>query len=265
MIEFNYLPIDRVIYGKDAIKNINSQIDRLGGKKVLIVTGHSVSKNRFFSSLLNTLGTDYVVFPEITQHSPIEEIEHSIESLRNNGCDIIVSVGGGSVIDSSKMIRHYYDINIPNIAIPTTLSASEFSHIAGYTLDSEKNGVRDKRITPNVIILDPEAALETPQRLWRSTGIRALDHAIETIISNSDSEIATVMAMKAVEKLFNHLGGSESKDRMECFLAAWYSYINVFDSKMGISHNVGKIIGAKWEIPHGITSCFTLPLAMKFY
>ena len=265
MNEFNYLPIDRVIYGKNSISSINSQIERLKRKKALIVTGSSVSKSKFFASIVNTLGIDYVVFSDITQHSPIEEIEHSIEAYRNNNCDVLISVGGGSVIDSSKLLRHYYDVSIPHLVIPTTLSASEFSHIAGYTFDSVKNGVRDKAITPSIIFIDPDAARETPDKLWRSTGIRSLDHAIETMFSNRESEIAGIMAVKAIEKLFNNLQGKDDENRLECFKAAWYSYFDVFDSKMGISHNVGKVIGAKWEIPHGVTSCMTLPLALKYY
>ena len=265
MIEFNYLPIDKVIYGKNSVSSINSQIERLNKKKALIVTGSSVSKSKFFASIINSLGIDYVVFSDITQHSPIEEIEHGIEAYRNNNCDILLSIGGGSVIDSSKMLRHYYDVNIPHLVVPTTLSASEFSHIAGYTFDSVKNGVRDKAITPSIIFIDPAAAKETPDNLWRSTGIRSLDHAIETIFSNRESELAIIMALKAIEKLFNNLQGKDEDNRLECFKAAWYSYFDVFDSKMGISHNIGKVIGSKWEIPHGVTSCMTLPLAMKYY
>lgn len=265
MTEFNFLPMDRVVYGKKSINTLNGHIERLGKRKALIVTGSSVSKGKFFSSICNIIGIDYVVFSDVTQHSPIEEIEHAIESFRNNGCDIIISVGGGSVIDSSKMIRHYYDVKVPQIAIPTTLSASEFSHIAGYTIDSEKNGVRDKAITPTMVIIDPDAAKETPDRLWRSTGIRSLDHAIETIFSNGESEIARIMALGAIEKLFKNLMGKSDENRLECFMAAWYSYFEVYDSKMGLSHNIGKVIGSKWEIPHGITSCMTLPLAMKYY
>lgn len=264
-MKFNYLPIRAVYYGPNSIVNISDIIQENKLKKVLVVTNNSVSKTVFYKRILSEIDAEYIEFKEITQHSPMEEIEHGTEMYRNFRCDSVISIGGGSVIDSSKLIRYYFDSTAVQIAIPTTLSAAEFSHIAGFTIGGEKQGVRDKIITPQYVILDPDAAAETPKTLWQSSGIRSLDHAVETIISNSSSEIATFLALEAIEKLTKYLHVNTTTARMECQKAAWYSYFQVYDASMGLSHNIGKIIGAKWDIPHGITSCITLPKVAKYY
>lgn len=262
---YNYLPIERVYYGTDSTKELRRLLGELKVTRALVVTSKSVSKTTFYRSFVSRLPIAHSEFREITQHSPMEEIEHATETFRNHKCDVIISIGGGSVIDAAKVIRYYYNLETKHIAIPTTLSAAEFSHIAGYTIGGEKMGIRDKAITPSYVFIEPRAAMETPVELWRSTGIRALDHAIETLTSNSGSEIARHFAELSVKKLVSNLSLNTLEARYECLLAAWYSYFEVYDSPMGLSHNIGRIIGAKWEIPHGITSCITLPQVMKMY
>src|SRR5207249_7375239 len=98
-------------------------------------------------------------------------------------------LGGGSPIDSTKIIvrelsRDFSKPALPHIAIPTTLSAAEFSHTAGMTDENQKRmmGVRDPRMVPRLVFLDPQLTIPTPKWLWSSTGIRSLDHAVESII-----------------------------------------------------------------------------------
>lgn len=263
--DYNYLPLDRVIYGEGSTIKINQIINQNKIKNILIITSKSVSQTKAFQSFLSILSVRYSIINQITQHSPMEQIENATEIFRNHGCDGIISVGGGSVIDAAKVLKYYYDLGIKHIAIPTTLSASEFSHIAGYTIGGEKEGVRDKAITPNFVFLDPNFTLETPDVLWRSSGIRSLDHAVETIIQPNILDISKMAALEAIKMLFNNLSSKSIESRLECQIAAWYSYFQVYDSPMGISHNLGKVIGAKYEIPHGITSCITLPKVMEFY
>lgn len=262
---FNYLPIDRVIYGQGAVARIHEILESEKLKNPLILTGRSVSSTEGFKKILDSIHCDFELYNQISQHSPMEEIEHAIETYRNARCDCIISIGGGSVIDSGKVLRYYFNTESKQIAIPTTLSAAEFSHIAGFSIGGEKQGVRDKKITPWCVILDPGMTMETPKRLWITSGIRALDHCIETVIHENISDIAKIAAFKAIGMLARNLNSDTEKSHLECQIASWYSYFQVYDSPMGISHNIGKIIGAKYEIPHGITSCLTLPLTVKYY
>ncbi|MEM0157078.1 MAG: iron-containing alcohol dehydrogenase [Thermoplasmataceae archaeon] len=264
-MKFNYLPIRRVYHGSGVLKELPDLLKEIGTRKVMVMSSNSVSKTAFYSDLLSNIPVEYAEFREVTQHSPMEEIEHATELMKNRNCDTILSVGGGSVQDAAKVVRYYYDIEAPQIAIPTTLSAAEFSHIAGYSIGGEKTGIRDARITPQYIFLDPEPAMETPQKLWRTSGIRALDHVIETVVSNFRSEPARIMAREAMRKIFVNIRGDSLQEKHECQLAAWYSYFEVFDAPFGLSHLIGRVIGAKWEIPHGITSCITLPAVLRHY
>lgn len=262
---YNYLPLERVYHGADSTKELPGLLKELKARKALVITGKSVSQTKFYKKFLKRIPIPYSEFVEVSQHSPMEEIEHATEMFRNHQCDTIISIGGGSVNDAAKVVRYYYDLNTKHIAVPTTLSAAEFSHIAGYTIGGEKAGIRDRAITPSYVFLDPMATVETPAVLWRSSGIRALDHAIETAVTNRKSEVAGHFSALAVAKLLNNLQFESIDARYECLLAAWYSYFEVYDAPMGLSHNIGKVIGAKWDIPHGITSCITLPEVMKMY
>jgi alcohol dehydrogenase class IV len=263
---YNYLPTRSVSYGKDSIFRIGDYIKESHGTNAIIVSSASVSKTRFYSSVLKKVNIKKVEYNEITQHAPLERINEVVNLIKKTKADVIISVGGGSVIDSSKAAKYLSKKkNMVHIAIPTTLSASEFSHIAGYTEEHMKKGIRDRSLTPQYVILDPTGPEETPEWLWRSSGVRALDHAVETLISDGIGEIGITFALMAIRKLFKNLTGKSEVDFLECQLAAWYSYFDVYDASMGLSHRIGKVLGAKYNIPHGITSCITLPTVMRYY
>jgi len=263
---YSYLPIKAVSYGQNSIFRLNDFIKESGASSAIVVTSSSVSKTRFYKSILKNISVKHSEYNEITQHAPIEKINEVVDLIKKTKAGLIISVGGGSVIDSAKAAKHFSKKkNLVHIAIPTTLSAAEFSHIAGYTENHTKMGIRDRNITPQYVILDPTGAEETPEWLWRSSGVRALDHAVETLISDGIGEIGTTFAIMAIKKLFNNLTRQSEQNFMECQLAAWYSYFDVYDAQMGLSHRIGKVIGAKYGIPHGITSCITLPTVMRYY
>lgn len=264
MMQFNFLPIDMVSVGEKSIEEISALIGKDDLKDSAIVTSRSVAGNDFFRRAVEMLG-DPRVFSGISQHSPIEEIDSIAGEIKGKNVKYLISIGGGSVIDSTKVIRSKTDTGIKQIAVPTTLSASEFSHIAGYTENGEKKGIRGKELTPRYIFLDPNATLETPTTLWRSSGIRAIDHAIEGTLGEGMVDLRVAFSRLSVEKMMANLEGNWTDRRLECQVASWYSYMDVYDSPMGYSHRIGKIIGARWNIPHGMTSCMTLPETLRYY
>ncbi|MGC8644788.1 MAG: iron-containing alcohol dehydrogenase [Thermoplasmata archaeon] len=259
---FNFLPIDFISLGKGSAERISELTNR--GNKAYVVTSRSVSNTRFFSSFMNHLpGAKVLRF--VTQHSPLEEIEELGKSLSGERRDFIITIGGGSVIDAGKVARSIADPEIVQIAVPTTLSAAEFSHIAGYSKNGEKKGIREKNLVPRYIFLDPDATAETPLDLWRSTGIRSVDHAIESTLGEGFIEFRVNMAHASLTKMTENIDKLGEENRLQCQIASWYSYMNVFDSPMGLSHRIGKIIGPRWGIPHGIASCITLPETLRYY
>ncbi len=215
------------------------------------------------------------VFSDIKQHAPSTSIGAAATAVREAGADCVISLGGGSPIDSTKIVvkqlsHDFQETPVPHFSIPTTLSAAEFSHVAGMTDEklNRKTGFRDKRMVPQIIFLDPEFTVDTPKWLWASTGIRSLDHAVEAVYSPRHQPYADTLALQAINLLFNNLKQS-SEDikamdkRLACQIAAWMSFAGVVSVGTGLSHAIGRVIGATWNVPHGITSCITLAEVMR--
>ncbi|KAF9033252.1 alcohol dehydrogenase IV [Hymenopellis radicata] len=270
-----------VYYGPGSLSTALPKLfTTLGVKKALIVTGKSlytktdvVAKVEAILKEINGYGA---TFYDIGEHSPIAGIRRGIKAFQDNGCDVIVSVGGGSPVDASKAML--YNIQeetggpmLRQIAIPTTLSAAEYSIGAGFTDESgQKVGVSSQQLAPSGIILDAELTLPTPERLWLSTGIRALDHSVGQFAQSLYRPLVPapvkVLCYAAMADLFQYLPASKADPqnvavRQKLQLASWMS---LWPTKMekysalGLSHALGHRLGATYGISHGITSCLTL-------
>jgi len=159
---------------------------------------------------------------------------------------------------------------IPHLAIPTTLSVAELAAGAGFTNEAgDKAGMRDPRLLVETVIYDAELTLSTPMELWLSTGIRALDHAVEGFLADGEHPLNDVMALEAIRRLFDSLPRAKAAPddldvRTENQLAAWFLFTLPGASASGLSHTMGKQIGARYGIPHGVTSCMLLPHVMRY-
>ncbi len=160
--------------------------------------------------------------------------------------------------------------SLPHVAVPTTLSVAELASGAGVTDESgNKVGRRDPRMLPDSVIYDGRLALHTPLPLWLSTGIRALDHAVEGYLAAGEHPLSDVLALEAVRRLFDTLPRARARPgdasvRTENQLGAWFSFTLPGPSAGGLSHTMGKQIGARHGIPHGVTSCLLLPHVMRY-
>jgi len=203
----------------------------------------------------------------VGQHAPLAQIDAGVETVR--GADAIVSFGGGSVIDAAKIISVKLGA-LPHTAVPTTLSVAELAAGAGFTNEAgDKAGMRDPRLMVETVIYDAELTLWTPLYLWLSTGIRALDHAVEGYLAEGEHPLNDVMALEAIRRLFDSLPRAKAAPedmnvRTENQLAAWFSFTLPGASAAGLSHVMGKQIGARHGIPHGVTSCLLLPHVMRY-
>jgi alcohol dehydrogenase class IV len=276
--EFTFLPMDKVIYGAGAAARAPAEVDRLGGSRVLVITGRSLATETTLVSQLETsLGARHAgTFGGIRQHAPESGIAAAAQLARECQADLLISIGGGSPIDAAKAVAQRLSSGtsyLPQIAIPTTLSAAEFSGSAGYTDEKSKSktGISGRELTPRVVILDPEMTVETPLWLWLSSGIRSLDHAVETLYAPGYHPVNDVLALQAIVDLFACLPGSKAAPadlalRQRCQQAAWMSYFAPATSgaAAGLSHTIGKRIGATYNVPHGVTSCILLPHVMLF-
>ncbi len=270
--DYTFLQLEHVLFGAGSVQHLADEVRRLGGQRVLVITGHSLAtQTDVIQQVINVLGPLHIgTFSQIRQHAPKGGIAQATDLARSLKVDTLVSVGGGSPIDASKAIAHALlqerNTALPHIALSTTLSAAEFAHVAGVTDESTnaKTGFTDTRIAPRCVILDAALTRATPMRLWLSTGIRALDHAVETLYAPGVHPINDVLALEAARKLFIYLPRTQTQPedldvRTELQLAAWMSLFGGANAQFGLSHNLGKRMGATYNVPHGITSCITLP------
>ncbi len=277
---YTFLPQDRVIFGAGSLAELAGTARRLDGRRVLVVTGQTLAtRTPVVDEVVRALGGLHAgTAPTIEEHAPRRGVDAAVAEARRLEADLLVSVGGGSPIDAAKAVALALEGErgriIPHIAIPTTLSAAEFSHLAGVTDEDGdrrmKAGFADPRVTPRAVVLDAQLTLYTPPTLWLSSGIRALDHAVETLYApGPDGHIGThpvsdVLALEAIRLLFLHLPRSQEQPhdlaaRTQLQLAAWMSFFGEVNTPMGLSHNLGRAMGATYHVPHGITSCLTLP------
>jgi alcohol dehydrogenase len=293
--------LERVVSGPGMLSELAGELDQRGRTRVVVVTGRTLGRSALLSRVRDALGGRCVaVFTGARQHVPSATVHALTALLRETDADALVSFGGGSPVDAAKAAVHallagdahggsaeagrrrnggpHRDRGVAaeplvHIALPTTLSAGEFTGIAGITNERSrvKDAVSDPRIAPRVVITDPDLAAETPDWLWAATGIRALDHAVESIYSARHHPFSDALASSAIALLASHLPGSIRCDDPEkvshrgyCQMAAWLSVFGISKTPIGLSHALGHQIGPRWDVPHGFTSCIMLPHAMRF-
>jgi alcohol dehydrogenase class IV len=271
-------------YGVDVVKKHLLAALPTEKSKAFIITGSSLAtKTPLIKSLeeLLTPAHHAGTFSKIGEHAPVAQLDQATEIVRQDDTiDTIISVGGGSPIDSAKAI--VYRVNetsegnkkwLLHIAIPTTLSAAECTAAAGYTrADGVKTGISHPNTYPQYIFYDASFGLYTPPSLFLSTGFRALDHAVEAQYHPTATWIpCRLVALNAIGELFRLLPKykADPKDQdtiTGLFLAAYASLaffgLNVRGA-LGLSHQLGYALGSPYGIPHGITSCLTLGHVVK--
>jgi maleylacetate reductase len=264
-----FLPTERVHFGADALQRLEEEARPFG--RAFVITGRSLSEKTGLIQRVETLLGDRHAgtFGGIGQHTPGGTVEKAAAQAETAGADMLVAVGGGSVIDGTKAVAR--QLGYPaQVAVPTTLSGAEWAHRAGATDESigRKQGFADPLTVPSVVVLDPGATVFTPEELWLSTGVRALDHAVEGYLYGGDHPITDVTGLEGARRLMQYLPLSKRTPedlevRLELQLASWLAYFGPMNTPMGLSHELGRRVGASYEVPHGITSCIILAPSLQ--
>lgn len=268
--------------------------------RVVLVTTRSLAKGALVAAATAAIGGRLAAtFATMRAHSPVEDVLALAALLRDSDADLVVALGGGSVIDGSKVAclavwraitdagelvaaaasrgaaPGSWDGAPPSprmVAIPTTLSAAEFAPHAGYTdlAAGRKYRALDPWMVPRAVILDPAATLETPPALLLSSGIRALDHAAERWCSTEPQPFSDAVSRQAMLMLAEglprvHAHPDDLAGRALCQQAMWLSVMGGWSGvPVGASHGIGYILGAAKGVPHGITSCLMLHAVMRW-
>jgi len=290
--------MDEVVFGRPASEVIAEQMDRLGASRAfLMVSGTLNRETDVIRNIRDVLGPRCVAtFDAMPAHTPRAAVIAATEQARAANADLIVTVGGGSITDGAKAVQLCLanDITtvdgidkmravrgapppmnpptVRQISVPTTIAGGEFTATAGVTNEQTKvkESLRHRLIMPRAVILDPSIGLHTPEWLWLSTGIRAVDHCVEGICSGEAQPYGDAQALKGLSLLAQALprvkaDGADLDARMDCQIGTWLSTGPLAAGvPMGASHGIGYVLGAEFGVPHGHTSCVMLPFVMRW-
>jgi len=273
--------LQQMWYGPNSVQKHLLETLPSSSSKAFIITGNSLAtKTPLIRQVEELLGKEHHAgtFSNIKQHAPVAQLDEATELVgKDSHVDTVISIGGGSPIDSAKAISYRLHEKtgkfLFHISVPTTLSAGECTMIAGYTKeDGVKTGLMDPHLAPHVVMYDAKFALETPPRLWMSTALRALDHAVETMYHPTATEVPTrQMVLNAASSLLIYLPKYKQDPKNEEYIThlqlAVFASLGFFGTNLkgglGLSHSLGYALGSPYGIPHGITSCLTLGHVVK--
>lgn len=221
-------PMEAVIHGTPAAQAVATEAERIGARRVFVIASGTLCRETDeVEKLKSALGTRCAgVFDRMGAHVPRGDVIAATAAAQEVGADLIVTIGGGSPTDGAKAVAlclandvsTVQDIDrllagdvaapaVPQISIPTTLSAGEFSAIAGVTNEATgtKDMLRHPGLMPRVVILDAEVARHTPDWLFLSTGVRAIDHCVEGICSQEANPFGDAQALHGLRLLSDAL------------------------------------------------------------
>ncbi|MEQ9463053.1 MAG: iron-containing alcohol dehydrogenase [Haliea sp.] len=294
---------EKVFIGEPAAKAIASEADRLGARRIFLMVSRALNTGTDeIDKIRSALGARVAgTYDGMPPHAPRSAVLAAAAMAREAGTDMIVTVGGGSITDAGKIVSlclkhnlrepddmepyHVYvddqgnvikpvfeGPEIPVVICPTTLSGGEFNPLSGATDEKvhHKQGFEHRRMAAASIILDPALTLHTPEWLWLSTGVRSVDHALETLGSLQSNDFCDGMADCALRLLAEGLprvkrDPGDLEARLKCQVGVWQSMIPITAGvPMGLSHAIGHILGGTCDVPHGYCSCVMAPAVLAF-
>jgi maleylacetate reductase len=296
--EMGFTSTERVTMGRPTAEVIREQAERQGARRVFLLVGTTLrERTDEIAKVEQALGDRHAAtFSGIAPHAPRSDVLRATEAARSVDTDLIVTIGGGSVTDAGKIVALLLKHDVRSVAafeplrtwvdeagqvhnpittgpevrvicVPTTLSGGEFNALSGST-DEEtmhKQGYEHRGMAPVMVVLDPALTVHTPEWLWLSTGVRAVDHAVETLASDKSNDFADGLADSALRLLAEGLprvkaDPADLAGRLKCQIGAWQSMISIIGGvPMGASHAIGHILGGTCNVPHGYTSCVMSP------
>lgn len=290
--------MDEVVFGRHAAEAVVEQLDRLGAARAfLMVSGTLNRETSEIGKIRDAMGARCVgTFDRMPAHTPRAAVIAAVNQAHDAKADLIVTVGGGSITDGAKAVQLCLanDVSttegidgirvrggeeppirppaVRQISVPTTIAGGEFSHIAGVTDERThvKQMLRHVLTVPRATILDPWLSVHTPEWLFLSTGIRAVDHCVEGICAREAHPYSDAQAIKGLSMLTRGLkrvkaDGNDIEARLDCQIGTWLSMAPLSGGvPMGASHGIGYVLGGGFGVPHGYTSCVMLPAVMRW-
>ena len=274
------------LMGAGCLNDLGATVNDLGFKKAFVITDNFLMSNGVANKVLNVLegaGIAYEVYSEVVPNPTCKNVHDGLERLKGTDCDFLVSIGGGSPQDTAKAIgilatngghiKEYEGVNLsknkslPIVAVNTTAGTSSEVTI-NYVVTDEERHVKmvmvDKNSLATVTVNDPELMVEKPASLTAATGMDALTHAIETIVTPGAYPISDATALAAVKIIFDYLpraveNGHDIEAREQMVYAVFLGGIAFSNAGLGNVHAMAHQLGGIYNLPHGVCNAMLLP------
>ena len=279
----------QIITGSGALDMAEASIGQLG-KKAMIVTDKVMIQLGNCEKVENALknqGVDYTIYSEIVGEPPDVMIANGLKQYKEEGCDFLVALGGGSPIDSMKAIGSLVEnggsisdymgkvIDVPMppmVAIPTT--AGTGSEATQFTIitDTEKDVkmlLKGKVLMPDLAVIDPQLTMTAPPKITAATGLDALCHAVEAYTSRKAQTLSDTFALSAVKRIFRYLApafhdGRNEEARIQMSVAALEAGIAFNNASVTLIHGMSRPIGALFHVAHGLSNAMLLKVCLTY-
>ncbi|MFX0195526.1 MAG: iron-containing alcohol dehydrogenase [Candidatus Hodarchaeota archaeon] len=281
--------VNKVIFGISTYEKLASEISNLGGKKPLIVTDKGISAAgivNWVKESVEKTGITVEIFDKVATEPTAESMQDVVDMIRESEFDIIIGLGGGSSMDTAKIgasmkdnegdfldyigKKPFTNPRLPLILVPTTAgTGSEVTAIAVTSVGDKKRGIFDSRLFADIALVDPLLTLSKPPKVTASTGLDALSHAIESMMTLRSNILCDALALQAVKLVSENLEkaykqGKNLPARYGMMLAATTAGITLQNALVTLPHSVGYTIAHEYHLTHGIATAVALPYAMRF-
>jgi len=291
VLRFAHIPGGKVVFGAGCLDQLGAEADRLGGKKVLLVTDPGIARTGAVERAVRSLesaGLTPVIYDHVRENPTTDDVDRGVLAAREHGIDLIVGLGGGSSLDTAKGVNFlvsnggtmhdYWGVGkatrpmLPFIAIPTTSGTGSecqsFALIAD-AVTHAKMACGDRGAAAAVALLDPELTLTMPARVTAHTGIDAIAHALETAVCRKRNEISYAYSTAAwkllslgLARVLDDPGDLEARARMQ--LGAAFAGTAIENSMLGLAHSCANPLTAHYGIVHGQAVGTMLPAVIRF-
>ena len=278
-------------HGHGAINEIPGIIASKGLKKAFVASDPDLVKfgvTAKITDLLEKNGIAYELYSDIKPNPTIENVQHGVDAYRASGADFMITIGGGSSMDTGKGIGiivnnpEYYDVRslegvaptknrtVFTIAVPTTGGTGAESTINYVITDVEKRRkfvCVDPNDIPDVAVVDPDMMSSMPKSLTASTGMDALTHAIEGYTTAAAWELSDCLNLESIQLIAKYLRSAVNNDpdgREGMALAQYVTAMAYSNVGLGIAHSMAHTLGAVYDTPHGVACAMMLPIVMDF-
>lgn len=253
----------RVVFGSGTVADLPAEVDRLGGRRALLIAG-----DRHRGPIEVALGDRRVAtFADAAMHTPVAVTERALALAHDRNVDIVVAVGGGSAVGLSKALAAR--AGYAQVVVPTTYAGSEVTPVLGETRDGVKTTRSGPEILPETVVYDVDLTLDLPAGLTVVSAVNALAHAVEALYAGDANPATTAVATEAVERIARGLrtvsiAPTDLDARTDLLVGAWLAGTCLASAGMGLHHQLCHVLGGGFGLPHAQTHTVILPHAMRY-